>query len=86
MAFTLKTDLRLVDNFPIAVAGAILPGLFLHNTADAAATVITANYFNAAADRLVVGSVIISVTTVTTTPVVTLRVVTANTGTVVTVV
>ena len=86
MAFNNKTDLRRIADFPISVAGAQLPGLFSHNTADAAATVAAAGYFNAAADRLPIGSVILSVTTVTTAPVTTLRTVTANTGTVVTIV
>jgi hypothetical protein len=87
MAFSLKNDIRLIDNFPpIDLLGGNLAGLFLHTTVDAAATVAGAGYFNLAADRLPVGSVIMSITTNTTTPVLTNRVVTANTGTVVTIV
>jgi hypothetical protein len=85
MAYATK-DLRLVDVFPIITTGGVNPGLYLHNTADSAATVIGAGYFNNAADRLVVGSVILSVTSTGTTPVLTTRTVTANTGTVVTIV
>lgn len=85
MALNINTDLRRQDSFPGIAAGALLPGFFLHTTADAALTVAGAGYFDAAADRLPIGSVIVSVTSTGTTPVLTHRIVTANTGTVVTI-
>ncbi len=86
MALNAKNDLRLADFFSLPLAGAgANAGLFCHSTADSAATVAGAGYFNGAADRLVKGSVIISVTSTGTTPVTTLRTVTANDGAVVTI-
>lgn len=82
-----SNELKRTDDFAIpgAAAGAN-PGFFLHQTADTAAVVIAAGYFNGAADRLTVGSVIVSVTSAGGTPVTTLRTVTANTGSAVTIV
>lgn len=85
MPFTLKTDLRRIDAFPLAGGTGPNPGLFTHQTTDTAATVAAANYFNAAAGLLPKGSVILSVTSIGGTPVVTPRVVTANDGTTVTI-
>jgi hypothetical protein len=85
MAFVLKTDLRRVADFPAAGIAGPLAGSFHHVTADAAATVAAANYFNAAAALLVKGSVITSITAITGTPVRTAYIVTANDGTTVTI-
>lgn len=61
------------------------PSIWTYVTTDTHATVIAANYFNPQASFMQVGDVIIAVSSFGGTPVVRLLVVTANTGTVVTV-
>ena len=104
MAFNYLTDLKCVQTFTpqsgqgtpggnVVVSFAPIlpvPGLFLHQTNDAKATVQGAGYFNQCATGspypyLAVGSIILSVSNQNTTPVFNAYIVTAVTSTVVTV-
>lgn len=73
-------------NYHLGAAGAAQPSNFwTYVTADTHATVIAAGYFNAQAQHMRVGDVIMGVSSITGTPVVRLYIVTAVTSTVVTI-
>lgn len=77
--------LRVVAHFAAPADGAANPVFATYITADATATVTTANYFNAAVAQLPLGSVIMVVSSYGGTEVVNPRVVGGNDGTTVTI-
>ena len=85
MAFDATGLKRLESRGAVGTGVDSVAGHFAYDTADAAATVEAGNYFNAAAASLSKGSTIVASMVRSGTPVLKNYIVTANTGTVVTV-